>query len=112
MNTAVQLDLLNPAPAGPDPSALESDLLRLGGWHTAAELLIARGEPAADWRKRRLRAEAAASEDIISGQRGYKHADRSTLEELHHFAAWMESQASEMQRRAQALRRRAHARMG
>jgi len=42
------------------------------------------------------------SDLVISGQRGYKHIDNSTVEEVRHFAHWMKSQGGKMVARAEA----------
>lgn len=49
---------------------------------------------------------------VISGNNGYKHVDQATTEEIRHFVNKMESQARQMMQRAEATRRRAHARLG
>lgn len=91
---------------------LEECLCRYGRWMPAAELLPLVGRPADEAGKRWLRQLAHASEWILSGQRGYKHLDHSTAEELDHAAAWLESQARQMTVRALALRRNGHRRIG
>lgn len=58
---------------------------------------------------REIRAAAeAAKGQIISGQKGYKHIQHATPEEVSHFVNWMESQAKRMIARAQAARQTAH----
>jgi hypothetical protein len=86
----------------------EELLRRAGGWLLASQILIRCGLPIGEVNKRRLRALAARSQLILSGQRGYCHLDHASVEELHHAAAWMESQARQMQRRAIHLRQAAH----
>jgi len=51
---------------------------------------------------------ASECENIISGQRGYKHIAHATPEEINHAANWLESQAKKMSERACAIRRNAH----
>jgi hypothetical protein len=91
------------------------DLLRVHkGWMNAAQILqivgveIAVGSARGDAAKRQLRQLANASPWLISGQRGYKHLEHATAEEVNHFVNWMESQASQMTRRAELIRRNAH----
>ena len=57
---------------------------------------------------RATRALASSSRWIISGQRGYKHLECATAEEVQHAASWLESQAKKMSDRACAIRRNAH----
>jgi len=45
---------------------------------------------------------------LISGQKGYKHIDHATLDEVNHFAAAMRSQAKLMDERAAKLLTNAH----
>lgn len=77
-------------------------------WMTAAELLGLLLRPATDDGRRWIRELASKSERIISGQKGYKHIERATAEEINHACNWMESQAKKMGERASALRRNAH----
>ncbi len=85
------------------------DLLRSHpGWMTAAQILELLGQDDTDTAKRQLRLLANSSEWVISGQKGYKHLEHATTEEISHFANWMESQAKQMTRRAEAVRRNAH----
>jgi hypothetical protein len=87
---------------------LESYLSSHSGWHTCAMILAALGKPETDQNKRDIRALAQSSKWIISGQKGYKHLERATAEEISHFTHWMESQAREMTRRAETVRKNAH----
>lgn len=87
---------------------LEDLLCRNPGWRTAAEVLQCLGREPTDDQKRMIRALAQESEWLISGQKGYKHLEHATAEEVNRFANWMESQAREMTLRAQTLRRNAH----
>ena len=77
-------------------------------WLTAAEILDFLGCDDTDTNKRSLRLVAATSRWIITGQKGYKHLKHADLEEIHHFCAWMESQAKQMADRAAAVRQNAH----
>ena len=87
---------------------LESYLSSHPGWHTGAMILAALGKDDTDQNKRGIRALAQASKWIISGQKGYKHLERATAEEINHFVNWMESQAGEMTRRAETVKKNAH----
>ena len=86
---------------------LETALKANPAWQTAADLLASVGRVGEDHR-RWLRQLASASEWIISGQRGYKHIDHATLDEINHAANWLESQAKKMSDRACTLRRNSH----
>lgn len=87
-----------------DANALVAHLSRVSDWRTARELTLTTGHS-----DRALRQLASASNGkIITGQRGYKAASRSTADEIRHAAAWLKSQASEMLRRAIAIERNAH----
>jgi hypothetical protein len=81
------------------------------GWVLGRQILTDAGQPAVDSTLRWLRRLAAVSHAIISGQRGYCHLDHATTDEIHHAAAWLESQAAEMQARAIRLRQAAHRRV-
>ena len=104
-----QLSLFEAAPAEANGRWLEHWLRASGRWWTAAELRRATGDRLGD---RELRALASASEWILSGQRGYKHLEAATAEEIDHAAAWLESQARKMEQRAIRLRRAGHRRIG
>lgn len=109
MTSDPQLGLFEPRPqVAPSANWLERLLLERRGWVTAREILTHAGREDNDAARRLLRVQANKSDQILSGQRGYRHLAHATPEEIHHAAAWWESQAGEMQRRAIALRRRAH----
>lgn len=78
------------------------------GWMTSADIVKASSAPISD---REVRARASASSWVISGQKGYKHLDHATAEEITHAANWLESQAKKMGERAQQIRRNAHAKL-
>src|SRR5689334_21696813 len=103
-----QLPLLPDPADGRNVRWLEDLLRGRPGWLTAAQLLQLLGDPDTDALKRELRLLANASEWIISGQKGYKHLEHATAEEISHFCNWMESQAKQMTQRAETLRRNAH----
>jgi len=110
-----QLPLLPTAPEAPrdqDVEWLECYLQEHHEWFTAVMLLDAltglAGATHTDDKKRQIRALAQASPWIISGQKGYKHLKHATPQEITHFVHWMESQAREMTRRAESIRKNAH----
>jgi hypothetical protein len=74
----------------------------------ARDIARVAGLPASEVNLRWLRRLASQSSTIISGQQGYLHLDCASTDEIHHAAAWLESQASEMQARAIRLRQAAH----
>lgn len=96
-------------PAGDDANVhwLEEYLKNAGGWMLAIDLerLVGKESHAGRW----VRQLANASEWVISGQKGYKHLEHSTAEEVNHFANAMESQGKKMFSRAERIRRNAHA---
>jgi hypothetical protein len=113
-----QLEMFRPQ--ADDPNVLWfADLLFINGqWMTAAKVIEMvplefreRSERAIDDRQVRAWAEAAAPK-VISGQRGYKHTDHATAEEIKAFIATMESQGSKMLARAHKVRTYAHAKIG
>jgi hypothetical protein len=77
-------------------------------WMTAGDILLSLGRPQNEDNKRWLRALASESGYIISGQKGYRHLEHCAPEEIHHFAAGMESQAKQMAVRAGRIRVNAH----
>jgi hypothetical protein len=91
---------------------LEKLLLEAGTWRTASEILQAVNWESNDTNKRFLRSLAEASDYILSGQRGYKHAGHATAEEIRHSSNWLVSQGKKMIKRGIAQRRRAHAIFG
>lgn len=107
MNAQVEL-IDGPAPSGA-LEWLEKHLFESAGWLTAEMICQASGERVTD---RQVRACASASDAVISGARGYRHVEKATPEEIRHFIRDMESRAGELQRRAVATRRRAHALIG
>jgi hypothetical protein len=109
MSDQPQLPLLDPATAAErNVRWLESILKSRAAWSTSDQLLLLLGRDPTDDHKRQLRQLANASEWIISGQKGYKHLEHATAEEINHFCNWMESQAAQMTKRAENLRRNAH----
>lgn len=104
-----QLNLFAASPADPKIEWMESTLLAVGEWMSASELSVASGGRLDD---RSVRALAGASDNVVSGQRGYKHIRRATTEEIDHAAAWLESQSRKMADRATRIRRNAHQLVG
>jgi len=85
---------------------LEAFLLTRTDWATAHAIQQSSDGRLSD---RAIRALASASGGaIISGQRGYKHLDKSTPEEVMHSIAWLQSQGKTMINRATAQYRRFH----
>lgn len=91
---------------------MESYLKEVREWMTAAALAVLVGKPDSDDSRRWVRSLAQASDWVISGQKGYKHLEHSTPEEISHFINWMESQGKKMIGRAERMRRNAHAVFG
>jgi hypothetical protein len=77
-------------------------------WMTAEDILLSLQRPADEKNKRKLRELANKSHWIISGQKGYRHVEHCTIEEINRCANTLESQAFEMSQRAGRLRRAAH----
>jgi hypothetical protein len=102
-----QLGLFETARHAPDSDLawLENLLAGARCWVTAADIMLTVGCLLND---RDLRALASQSNFIISGQKGYKHIEHSTPEEIHHCAAALESQAKQMAERAGRIRSAAH----
>jgi len=112
MTTALELELPLFRAALEDARVTDfvSLLYRIGEWVTATEACAHLGLEKSESNRRLVRTWAeAAGDEIISGQHGYRHADRATTEEVHHFCAWMDSQAQKMKLRAARTRARAHA---
>lgn len=88
-------------------------IARADGWLTASEVLGRLLMVNTDSNRRLVRAWAEAAEDeVISGQKGYRHISRCTPDEINHFSNWMLSQGKKMIRRALKTRRHAHALVG
>lgn len=102
--------LLRPFQASPTDQyvvELERLLRERGDWMLRREIEALKG-----WGEKKIRDLASASDNIISGQLGYKHTEHATIEELDHCSNWIESQGKRMVERAQRLRRRAHQLVG
>ena len=99
---------VKPDKASRDVAWLEGLLRGAGCWMTAGDILLSVNRAKADDSKRWLRELASASVWILSGQKGYKHIEHASAEEINHAANWLESQARKMAGRAAALRHNAH----
>ena len=111
MTDATQPDLFSPKPpmdADRDVAWLEKFLLGGQIWFTASDILLAVQRPANDAGKRWLRNLASNSGYVVAGQKGYRHLQHASAEEIHHACAWMESQAKLMGERAGRLRGNAY----
>ena len=106
------LPLFQVAPEDPNVAWLEGYLKEARDWMRAAQLVVLINKPDNDDSRRWLRALAQASDWVISGQKGYKHLEHATAEEVNHFINWMESQGKKMISRAERMRRNAHAIVG
>jgi hypothetical protein len=126
---APQLELFRPKPTNPNVAWLTDLLLDHGrrtasteanGWLNSSQIITKAGFYTDEKGNRRwllndrdVRALAeAASPKIISGQKGYKHADHATADELNHCSNSLKSQAVKMLKRSVAIRRYAHAKIG
>lgn len=108
---SAQLDLIPERPPTSEDKQvawLESFLRDHSGWHTADMIQRTLGGLPTEDGRRKIRQLAQLSEWLISGQKGYKHLSHATQEEITHFTHWMESQAREMTRRAETVRKNAH----
>ncbi len=100
---------LDTAPADPNLAWMEGMLKGAACWMTAADIKLSTGGRLND---RDIRELASASQWLISGQKGYKHIEHATGEEIHHAAAWLESQAKKMSERACLIRKNGHKILG
>jgi len=83
--------------------AIGTILSRSSDWLNAAAILDRLSLPDTESNRRHVRACAEElGPGIISGQRGYKHIDSATEEEVRHFYNWMKSQGHKMTTRAEA----------
>jgi len=110
MTDQQQLPFTPPPPESPDVRWLEDLLRGAHCWMTARDILqTCRGSRLHD---RLLRALASASDWIISGQKGYKHLEHATADEISHASNWLISQGKVMIKRGIRLRRNGHRRIG
>ena len=103
-----QFPLFESPPTDKNVRWLETLLRDRRDWLTAAQILQLSCLDGTDSATRQIRLLANASVWIISGQKGYKHLEHATAEEINHFCNWMESQAKAMADRAESVRRNAH----
>jgi hypothetical protein len=103
-----ELPMFQVDPADPNIVWLENYLLAHQDWLTARHLAVIAGKDDGIEAGRWVRALAQESCWVISGQKGYKHLQHATAEEVKRFVAWMESQAKKMIERAERMRRNAH----
>ncbi len=106
-----QLELAaSPAPmADSEQPWLERWLLDNPGWHKVPEIEAASG---LRLNYRSIGYAAAASAEIISGARGYRHLRHAKPEEINHFLAGLGSRIRELARRKIRVQRRAHQLVG
>lgn len=101
------LPLFQAAPSDANVLWLERYLKECREWVLGKNLCVLVNQD-----ERWLRSVAEASAWVISGQKGYKHVENATAEEVNRFVNWMESQGKKMIARAERLRRNAHAVFG
>ncbi len=104
----VQMELYRVAAEDPNVGWLEKYLEATAEWLSAGQLAVIAGRGDGEQGRRWVRALAEGSEWVISGQKGYKHLEHATAEEIGHFVNWMESQARRMIARAERIRRNGH----
>lgn len=104
-----ELPMFQHAPEDANVQWLENFLRDGKCWFTARDIELSTHGRVGD---RDIRALASASPWIISGQKGYKHLEHASPEEVDHAANWLESQAKKMSERACLIRRNAHRRIG
>lgn len=117
----------DPRPPTPDRGAAQGELLppeperinwlvgelhRAHGWLFAGELCRRCALEETEEHKRVLRRLASSSPLIVAGQKGYKHIEWATAEEVDHCCKALLSQARELGERAARIRRTAHALIG
>jgi hypothetical protein len=84
---------------------LEELLKGHGAWMTRRDIQLTTRGLVGD---RDIRALASASDQIISGQKGYRHIQNASPEEIHHASAWLVSQGKKMIQRGMAIQRQGH----
>lgn len=88
-----------------DVAWLENLLSGAGCWMTASDIALTIGGRRCD---RDIRELASQSANVLSGQKGYKHVEHATAEEVDHAANWLISQGKKMIKRGIAVRKNAH----
>lgn len=91
-----------------DVAWFERLLQGAGCWMSASDILLSVSMPCNDDTKRWIKSLRAATTWIISGQKGYKHIEHATAEEIDHAANRLESMAKTLGEQAGALRSNAH----
>ena len=104
-----QLGLFESKPTDTNVVWLEQLLKGAHVWMTARDIIQTCGARLLD---RDVRELASASGWIVSGQRGYRHMDHATVEEVERAAAWMISQGRKMIKRGVLLRCNARKKIG
>lgn len=93
--------------ASENASAIAALLRRSSDWLNAESILTRLNLPDHETNRRLVRKCAESlSDELISGQCGYKHVDAATEEEVRHFCNWMDSQGDKMKLRALRTRTR------
>lgn len=92
-----------------DAKWLENMLRGAGCWLTAKDINLSTHGKAPE---RTLRDLASTTDQIISGQKGYKHIEHATAEEIDHAKNWLISQGKKMIKRGIAIGRAGHRRIG
>lgn len=90
----------------------EKLLLGAKCWMTASDILLSVGREVDDSGKRWLKSLCAETVQVIGGQKGYRHVDHASDEEVSHAASRLESAAKVMSERACAIRSYRHQRIG
>jgi hypothetical protein len=113
MNQTEQLELGQTAAprhaADADVAWLENLLQGAKCWMSAKDICLTVVGRLGD---RDIRALASETNRVISGQKGYKHIENATPEEIAHSANWLISQGKKMIKRGIGQRRAAHGRIG
>ena len=105
MSQQPELQLNATPPTDANVLWLESLFLGARCWMTAKDIILTVNGAVLD---RDVRELASASPKIISGQKGYKHVEYSTPEEIKHCSNWLISQGKKMIKRGIGIRRHAH----
>jgi len=104
-----QADLFAVPPIQVSGLWLENLLKGAACWMSARDIELTTRGVAGD---REIRKLASASEKIVSGDRGYKHIEHATTDEIDHCSNRLVSQGKKMIRRGIAIRRNGHALLG
>jgi hypothetical protein len=96
------------APSRKEVAWFENLLAGAKCWMTASDILLSVDRPVDDSGKRWLKALAAETVWVIGGQKGYRHVENASPEEINHAASRLESFAKVCDERARAIRSNAH----